>query len=136
MRTRPLNLIGKDTIKQLLGMLERAELLITPDSGPMHLATAVGTPVVGLHAASNPARSGPYLSQVWCVNRYDDAARRYLGRPADALKWGTKIEREGVMALVTVDDVIERIEAFVARGPHSRTDARRPTSQTVEHDQS
>jgi heptosyltransferase I len=135
MQTRPLNLIGKDTIKQLLGMLERAEVLITPDSGPMHLATAVGTPVIGLHAASNPARSGPYLSQQWCVNRYDDAARRYLGRPADALKWGTKIEREGVMALVTVDDVIERLEAFVARGPQDEPVAGRPASQTEEQDQ-
>jgi heptosyltransferase I len=48
------------------------------------------------------------------VDRYDDAARRYLGKPADALRWGTKIEREGVMDLVTVDDAIAAFERFNA----------------------
>lgn len=114
MRSRPVNLIGKDTMKQLLAVLARATVVISPDSGPMHMATAVGTPVIGLHAASNPERSGPYLSRRWCVNRYDDAARRFLGRSATELQWGTKIERPGVMDLVTVDDVVERLDAFVA----------------------
>jgi heptosyltransferase I len=113
MTVPPLNLIGRDTVKRLLALLARAELLISPDSGPMHMATAVGTPVVGLHAASNPARSGPYLSQEWCVNRYDDAARKFLGRPADALEWGTKIELDGVMQLVTVADATERLDALM-----------------------
>ncbi|MGB5621760.1 MAG: glycosyltransferase family 9 protein [Gammaproteobacteria bacterium] len=116
MASAPIDLIGKDTIKQLLAVLERASLLIAPDSGPMHLATATGTPVIGLHAASNPQRSGPYLSRQWCVDRYDAAARQFLGRPAADLKWGTKIERPGVMDLVTVDDVIERLDAFMAAG--------------------
>jgi len=110
----PVDLIGKDTIKQLLAVLERASLLISPDSGPMHLATATGTPVIGLHATSNPQRSGPYLSRKWCVDRYDDAAQKFLGRPAAALTWGAKIERPGVMDLVTVDDVIERLDAYMA----------------------
>lgn len=116
MASPALDLIGKDTVKQLLALLERATLLISPDSGPAHLATAVGTPVIALHGASNPRRSGPYLSQRWCVDRYDDAARKYLGRPAEALRWGARIERPGVMDLVTVDDVVERLDAFVAAG--------------------
>jgi heptosyltransferase I len=41
----------------------------------MHMANAVGARVLGLHAASNPARSGPYSDRRWCVDRYDDAAR-------------------------------------------------------------
>ena len=112
MTATAINLIGKDTVKKLVAMLARADVLITPDSGPMHLATAVGTPVIGLHAASNPARSGPYFSRQWCVDRYDDAARKFLGKPAADLKWGTKIEFEGVMALVSVEDVIERLDAL------------------------
>jgi heptosyltransferase I len=87
---------------------------MTPDSGPMHIANAMGTRVLGLHAASNPARSGPYSDRRYCVDRYDDAARRYLGKPASALKWGTKIEHEGVMDLVTVDDGIAAFERFAA----------------------
>lgn len=110
----PLDLTGKDTLKRLLAMLARAQLLLTPDSGPMHMANAVGTKVLGLHAASNPNRSGPYSDRTWCVDKYDQAARRYLGKPADELAWGTKIERPGVMGLIELDDVVERFEAFAA----------------------
>jgi len=48
------------------------------------------------------------------VDRYDDAARRFLGKPASELKWGTKIERPGVMDLITVDDVIAAFDRYVA----------------------
>jgi heptosyltransferase I len=112
MRTRPLDLIGKDTLKQLLALLQRATLVLCPDSGPMHMANAVGTPVLGLHAASNPERSGPYSDRRWCVDRYDAAARKFRKKPADALAWGSKLEYPGVMDLIEVEAVIERLEAF------------------------
>ncbi|EIL88934.1 ADP-heptose--LPS heptosyltransferase [Rhodanobacter fulvus Jip2] len=107
----PLDLTGKDTLKRLMALLGRAQLLLTPDSGPMHMANAVGTKVLGLHAASNPDRSGPYSDRRWCVNKYDEAARKYLGKPASEIPWGSKIEKPGVMDLITVDDAIERYEA-------------------------
>ncbi|NYZ64001.1 glycosyltransferase family 9 protein [Luteimonas sp. SJ-16] len=110
MRHPALDLVGKDTLKQLPALLARAQLLVTPDSGPMHIANAMGTKVLGLHAASNPARSGPYSDRRFCVDRYDDAARRFLGKPAAALRWGTKIEFDDVMTLVTVDDAIAAFE--------------------------
>jgi heptosyltransferase I len=109
-----LDLIGKDTLKQLPALLARADLLVTPDSGPMHIANAMGTKVLGLHAASNPNRSGPYSDRRYCVDRYDDAARNYRGKPASALKWGTKIEAEGVMDLVTIQDAIAAFERYRA----------------------
>ena len=105
-----LDLVGKDTLKQLPALLERGDLLMTPDSGPMHIANAMGTKVLGLHAASNPARSGPYSDLRYCVDRYDTAARKYLGKPAAELKWGTKIESDGVMELVTVEDAVAAFE--------------------------
>jgi len=111
MRTRPLDLIGKDTLKRALALYQRASIVLTPDAGPMHMANAVGARVLGLHAASNPARSGPYSDRRWCVDRYDDAARKYLHKPASEIPWGTKIEYPGVMDLVTVDDVLEKLEA-------------------------
>jgi heptosyltransferase I len=107
----PLDLTGKDTLKRLLAMLGRAQLVLTPDSGPMHMANAVGTRVLGLHAASNPDRSGPYSDRRWCVDKYDAAAQQYFGKPASELAWGSKIERPGVMDLIGVDDVIERFDA-------------------------
>ena len=109
-----LDLTGKDTLKQLLALLARAQLLLGPDSGPMHMANAVGTKVLGLHAASNPARSGPYSDRRWCVDRYDAAARKFLGKPAGEIAWGSKIEYPGVMDLIEVDQVIERFEAAAA----------------------
>jgi len=109
-----LDLIGKDTLKQLPALLARADLLVTPDSGPMHIANAMGTKVLGLHAASNPDRSGPYSDRRYCVDRYDDAARKYRGAPAADLKWGSKIEAEGVMDLIGVDDAIAAFERYRA----------------------
>ena len=111
-RARPLDLIGKDTLKQLFALLGRATLVLCPDSGPMHMANAAGTPVLGLHAASNPERSGPYSDRRWCVDRYDAAARRFRRKPAEALAWGAKLEYPGVMDLIEIEDVIERLEAF------------------------
>lgn len=110
-KSAPLDLTGSDTLKRLMAMLARAQLVLTPDSGPMHMANAVGTKVLGLHAASNPDRSGPYSDRRWCVNKYDEAARKYFGKPASELAWGSKIERPGVMDLIGVDDVIERFDA-------------------------
>ncbi len=105
-----LDLIGKDTLKQLPALLARADLLVTPDSGPMHIANAMGTKVLGLHAATNPNRSGPYSDRRYCVDRYDAAARKYRGKPASELKWGTRIEADGIMDLVTVEDAVVAFE--------------------------
>lgn len=121
-----LDLVGRDTLKQLPALLARASLLATPDSGPMHIANAMGTKVLGLHAATNPARSGPYSDRRYCVDRHDDAARRYLGKPAAELRWGTRIERAGVMDLVTVDDAIAALERYRADFPGSAEPAAAP----------
>jgi heptosyltransferase I len=110
------NLVGKDTLVELLATLQRATALVSPDSGPVHMATTVGTPVIGLYAATNPARSGPYYSRPWCVDRYDAAARKFMGRPAAELPWTEKIEQPGVMDLITPADVIDRLDALLAAG--------------------
>jgi len=109
-----LDLIGRDTLTQFLAMLARAALLITPDSGPAHMSTAVGTPVLGLYAATDCRRSGPYHSREFCVNQYDDAALRFLRRPSGTLAWGRHIHRSGVMDLVSEAAVLDRLDAFAA----------------------
>lgn len=114
MKHPALDLVGRDTLKQFLALARRAVALVSPDSGPMHMANAMGTPVIGLHAASNPARSGPYSSRQWCVDRYDAAARRFRGVPAAELPWGSKIEVPGVMDLVETEAAIERLDALMA----------------------
>ena len=110
-----INQIGKDTLPFLLALIARASVLLTPDSGPAHMASMVATPVIGLYAATNPARSGPYLSLATCVDRYDAACRRYRGKPANELAWTTKIEEPGVMELIEVE-AVERMLDQVMRG--------------------
>jgi heptosyltransferase I len=109
------NLVGQDTLLEFLATLQKATVLLSPDSGPAHMATAVGTPVIGLYATANPARSGPYLSRQWCVDKYDAAARALLGKPADKIPWPTKIEREGVMDLITPADVLKKLHGVMAQ---------------------
>jgi heptosyltransferase I len=111
------NQIGRDTLPQLLALLARATVLLTPDSGPAHMATMVGTPVIGLYAATNPARSGPYLSRRWCVNAYPQAALRFRGRPAEQLPWTEKIEQPGVMDLIEVPQVSAKLDELLACRP-------------------
>ena len=109
-----LNQIGRDTLPQMLALLKRATVLVTPDSGPAHMATMVATPVIGLYAATNPERSGPYLSRQWCVNAYPEAARRFRGREPQQLPWAEKIEEPGVMDLIRPGAVIARLDELLA----------------------
>jgi heptosyltransferase I len=114
---RPTNLIGKTTLKQLVAILQRASVVLCPDSGPAHMATAVGTPVVGLYATSNRHRTGPYFSQHLVVDKYPEAVAREFGRPVDTLRWGQRVRDPAAMSLITVADVTAKLDvAFAERG--------------------
>jgi len=108
------NTIGKDTLPQLLAVLGRATAVLTPDSGPAHMATMTATPVIGLYAATNPARSGPYSSREWCIDAYARAARAFLQREPEGLPWTTKIERPGVMDLIGIEEVTAKLDELLA----------------------
>src|SRR5690606_6145502 len=58
MQQQALNLVGQTSLKQLAAVLQQAVLVLAPDSGPAHIATTQGTPVLGLYAHSNPQRTG------------------------------------------------------------------------------
>lgn len=107
------NLIGQDTLHQALAMLERAYLVITPDSGPAHMADGFGTPVVGLYAATRPARSGPWASIDHCVDGFNQAALQFCRKSGDALPWSARIEKEGVMDVITPNQVIEKLKGLL-----------------------
>ena len=109
-----LDLVGKDTLKQLLALLERADLVLSPDSGPVHMANAMGTRVIGLFACTDRDRCGPYSDLSHSVNHYDEASRRFMHRPSAELRWGKRIEFPGVMDLIPVEEVIARFDAAAA----------------------
>jgi heptosyltransferase I len=113
-RSRVLNQIGKDTLPQLLGLMAASTVLLSPDSGPVHMASMVGLPVVGLYAATRTARAGPYLSRAWCVDEYEAAAQKFYGKPAARVAWTLKIEKPGVMELISVEAVVAKLDALLA----------------------
>lgn len=115
MTNKAINLIGKDTLPQSLALLQRADVVLSPDSGPVHLANALGTPVIGLYACTWSKRSGPYNSLDLCVDKFSDAARKFLRKIPEDLRWGTRIEQKGVMDLIRTDEVIERLNVAVKR---------------------
>ncbi len=59
-QSSPVNLVGKTEVNVLAAVLRRCDLLISGDSGPMHLATAVGTPCVALFGSTDPNVTGPF----------------------------------------------------------------------------
>lgn len=114
MREPAIDLVGRDTLKQLMALLERAAIVLSPDSGPVHIANALGTKVVGLFACTDRARSGPYSDLRFSTDHYDTAARKFLGKPASALRWGKRVEFPGVMDLIGVDEVIDCVARCTA----------------------
>jgi heptosyltransferase I len=106
------NLAGRTSLKQLQALIATADVVLCPDSGPAHMATAAGTPVIGLYATSNPDRTGPYLSRNLCVNRYPDAVERYLGKRVTDIRWGQRVRHAEAMDLITIEDVINKFSDF------------------------
>jgi heptosyltransferase I len=60
MSSKAVSLAGETTLAELADVYKKALMVITTDSGPMHLAAAVGTPVVALFGPTDPKRTGPY----------------------------------------------------------------------------
>jgi len=107
------NLIGKDTINQSVALLKQAAVVLSPDSGPAHLASAVGTPVIGLYAATPSKRSGPYNSLDLCIDKYVDAAHKFRHIEPQELRWGQRIEFPGVMDLIETAEVQDMLKKFM-----------------------
>lgn len=108
-----MNLVGRTSLKQLLALLESSALLLCPDSGPAHMATAVGTPVVGLYATSNPARTGPYLSLEHTVDVYPEALGKFMAKSVDQVRWGQRVRDPRAMSLIRLAQVNARIDGVL-----------------------
>lgn len=107
------NLVGKDTLQQGVGLLATVDVVLAPDTGPAHIANALGTPVIGLYACTWSRRSGPYNSLQNCVDKFELAAQRYRHTSASKLRWGSKIEQPGVMDLIEPEEVMEKLARLI-----------------------
>lgn len=106
----PLDLREWD-LRRLVYLLDRAEVVVTPDTGPLHVSVALGTPTVSLMGFTNPRRFGPYRRfGELLVDAYGDPGEDY---PPDAG------HRPGRMERITVEEVVEKVELALAI-PHPR----------------
>jgi len=111
----PLDLREWD-LRRLVFLLERVDVLVTPDTGPMHIGVALGTPTVALMGHTNPKRVGPFRFRELMVDAYGDPGEEY--GPADGY-------RSGRMQRITAADVVRRVELALAV-------RRRPARPTAE----
>ena len=109
------DLTGKTSIKQLVAVLARADVLLAPDSGPAHIASALGTAVIGLYACTNPERSGPYSSRAYTINRYPDAIETKFGKGVNEIPWGTRVRDEGTMDRITQEEVLTMLTTVISK---------------------
>ncbi len=110
----PVNLIGQTSIKQLLALIERSVAVISPDSGPIHMANALDVPPIGLYVSGNPLRGGPYLFQKWVVNAYPEAVLKKFGKSVDEIRWGKRVRDPEAIELVTVEAVKKKLDDVIA----------------------
>jgi lipopolysaccharide heptosyltransferase I len=75
-----INLAGKSTLPELVAVVKAAQVVVTNDSGPMHVAAAMDRPVVALFGPTNPTRTGPYSAAARVIRKPLPCSPCYLRR--------------------------------------------------------
>ena len=112
-KQKPMNLIGQTSIAELVALLDIADVVIAPDTGPTHIANALNTAVIGLYAATNPQRAGPYRFQKLVVNQYAHALETYYNLNVNDAPWGQRVHHDECMAMIKADDVIRKLRKII-----------------------
>jgi heptosyltransferase I len=98
-RTRAIDGLG-DSVRRMMWMVDAVDVLVSPDTGPLHVAHALETPVVGLFGHTNPWRVGPWI-------RYHDLVIDRYTDPGEAPDPSRYQPRHGRMERITVDEIVE-----------------------------
>ncbi len=112
------NLVGKTSLKQLAALMTKAVAVIAPDTGPAHIANALGVAVIGLYVTSNPRRTGPYVTNArnssgvdgLTVNKYPEALLKYEGLSEADAPWGKRVRNPDALALISLADVKAKLD--------------------------
>jgi heptosyltransferase I len=102
-RARPINALEND-LRRLAWILDGASIALSPDTGPLHVAVALGTPTVSLFGYTDPKRVGPY-------RRFHDLVIDRYTRPGEVTP--SMEFRPDNMGKITVEDVAEKLEHAV-----------------------
>lgn len=107
-RHRPLNLLEWD-LRRLVYLIDQSDVLVSPDTGPLHAGVALGTPTVALMGYTNPKRVGPY-------RRFPDLLIDAYGDPGEDYPVSAEY-RPGHMERITPEQVLEKVELALRAYP-------------------
>ncbi len=105
-RATPIDTLGDD-LRRLVYIIDGSVLTVSPDTGPLHISRALGTPVVGLYGYTNPKRTGPYRA-------YMDLLVDGYARSPDE-EYAPSMEYRDGMKRVSVEAVLEKVELAMER---------------------
>jgi heptosyltransferase I len=105
-RHKPVSALGSG-VRPLVSILARSALVLSPDTGPLHMSVALGRPTISLIGYADPRRTGPY-------RRYHDLMIDAFHDPGEAGPV-TNERRRDRMARISVDQVLERVELWKSR---------------------
>jgi len=112
MRNTPVVLTGKTTLDQITAVLDRADLIVTNDTGPAHIGAALGRPTIVIFGPTNPLTTRPFAPDAEILRHPPDCAPCMLRDcPID----------HRCMTAITVDEVFERSHALLKRGSFAKT---------------
>jgi ADP-heptose:LPS heptosyltransferase len=107
-----LNLAGKLSLPQTAAILKKCELVVSGDTGPAHMAVAVGTRVIGLYGPTFPERSGPFGNAELCLDQ-----SRSCGCHAQKYCQYTNPKLPGeCMRRIMLVEIIEKLNLALSRG--------------------
>jgi heptosyltransferase I len=106
-RHAPLSALGNGGLRGLAAIFHGAALVLSLDTGPLHLSVALDRPVVSLMGYSNPKRVGPY-------RKFRDLMIDAYGEPGEDYPVSME-NRPGRMARITVRDVLEKVQLWRSR---------------------
>jgi lipopolysaccharide heptosyltransferase I len=122
MQCRAVNLAGITSLPQLMALLRRASLLISNDSGPMHLAAALGSPVIGIFGPTDPRRVGPYGAVNVALKKNflcSGCSRQRCTHAQECLR------------AISVDEVVENASTMLRRGMTREESAAAPSGDGI-----
>ncbi|MDR2153329.1 MAG: glycosyltransferase family 9 protein [Helicobacteraceae bacterium] len=114
-KRKPIDAVGKTSIKTLLALIKNARFVIAPDSGPGHFAAALNVPAIALLAAADPRRAAPYQTPSFAVDRYREALLKYSGQTPETVKFGRRVRNPKAMSEITTCDVTAMIDKVMKK---------------------
>jgi heptosyltransferase-2 len=112
MRNEPVVLTGKTSLDQITAVLDRADLIVTNDTGPAHIGAALGRPTIVIFGPTNPLTTRPFAPEAEVLRHPPDCAPCMLRDcPID----------HRCMTAIEVDEVFERSQALLKRGSFAKT---------------